>query len=716
MSFWTGFIGASAGRYALTGGGTPTSAGGAITGNVLGGGVNIITSSVGSALGRSMDAQINFIWPSVRPDASQILAAYYGGNLNANNASIALREVGIPWSVAPDDWAGEPLRTVWKRVVNILQPQLTAEQAVSFRQAGHISFQVYSDYIRRHGLTQQTALDLETWRTPLPLEHCVQQYWLRPENREFWHNEIKRHGYALNDRTQYLTSFGAPYTLPIAFSAFYRGNIDQRTLFDHISANGYPGLVNHEVIRDTMRPIPPPSDLIAFSVREVWDNTVVQRFGYDEEYPFHFDYWMSQQGFKWGQGQVLHNGLQLSNINWPLAYWRSHWVAMSPGQAYAAWHRVRPERLDQLRELIPGIEPFTWEHLNDALKIADYPPAVRKWLAAQSFALPRLIDIRQAYVQEVRDEGWAIDQLRDRGMLPSTARDITALWRSMRERQDSTAVRAVERSAAGKIAREVLQGYRLGLIDRLSAYRRLFALGVAEPSINPLLEAEELRSRREEIMAVVKAIKRDYFDGSVSQAEALSSLVSAGVVPSSATNYVRSWSIQRTFKRRMLTSSEILRYTKEGLIAPEVARQRLLNLGWSNPDAILAVQSATNSLAAAEGRRIVAADRQSVGRAKEIEAVQRKTQSLLRQTQADLRRITPIATLKSWYTKGIVTEGYARARMQAQGYTQEAIDKYIEEWKPQIKSEEASNGEQGSQEPPGNGAGALPGLPEGQGE
>lgn len=112
--------------------------------------------------------------------------------------------------------------------------------------------------------------------------------------------------------------------------------------------------------------IPGVQDLIRFMVRDAFNEAIVERYGYDEDFPEAVLQWTRKQGL---------------SDEFTQAYWRAHWELPSPTQGFEMLHRGVIDMPDLLT----------------LLKIEDYPPFWREKLAAISYNPIGRIDIRRMY-------------------------------------------------------------------------------------------------------------------------------------------------------------------------------------------------------------------------------------------------------------------------------------------------------------------------------
>jgi hypothetical protein len=118
----------------------------------------------------------------------------------------------------------------------------------------------------------------------------------------------------------------------------------------------------------------------------------------------------------------------------------------------------------------------------------------------------------------------------------------------------------------------------------------------------------------------------------------------------------------------MASTAQIVGWVGKGMLHPTVARERLLNLGWDEPDVVLMLDEQAGKLAALDAKRRAVADQAARTRAKELESLQRTAERQRKALEADQRRATPRSTLDRWLCNGEISETFYLQRMRAMGY------------------------------------------------
>jgi len=456
------------------------------------------------------------------------------------------------------------------------------------------------------------------------------------------------------------------------------GSLTDDQYVQHLRAGGYVQQADQEKWWQTHRYTPGVGDLVLWSVREVFNAPVVQRWGYDAERPVEFDYWMGVAAADWTMDTPGPNGV--SHVSIPQAHWRAHWHVFPLGFAYSAYNRFRADRLARYRDKFPNIQEFTFAHLQDVIKIHDYPPATRDWLAALHAPVLPIMSVRQMYRYGLRGREWARAHLLDRGYIASDADDLLDLLAADDAIALRRAAQAEQRSIARQIIQELRTAYRMGGMDAATVRGRLAAMAWAPEQITRLLALEDARAARENLTVFIRQMRRSYLTGALSDMEVVQSMTAAQIAHPAIARYLRLWQSELGIERRALSTSQVVAAAAAGALPTTVAAVRLSRLGWTQPDAALLLQEAAAKLTRAQASAAQKAANTSSRQAKALQAAQRQAQAAERSAQSQLRRIYPVSGLKRQYCLGIRKGPTIQALLVSQGYTLDAISALLKQW------------------------------------
>lgn len=326
--------------------------------------------------------------------------------------------------------------------------------------------------------------------------------------------------------------------------AFLRGFLTEA---DHDLFLGYLGYSpnNIAIIKELYFNPAPPSDLVRFLVREVYDPQQRQTLQLDGDYPAAADAEFRKVGLDETQARN---------------YWAAHWQLPSPSQVYEMLHRgqVSPPEVDAY------------------LKAADYSPAWRSKLAAISYNVPGRIDLRRMYAAGVFDEARVLKGYKDLGYTDADAAALTQF---------------AKHQAAGNVTElprgVLLEGYREGTLSRPDATAHFLQLGFTQPEASFMMDLEDLKNAHELQSLNENVIEADLKAGVVNEAQAMGALSALGVPARRAGLLVALWRSRHAAKTATLTVGHIQHAIREKLIPDAFGFQRLQALGYNQGDAAM---------------------------------------------------------------------------------------------------------------------------------
>jgi hypothetical protein len=496
----------------------------------------------------------------------------------------------------------------------------------------------------------------------------------------------------------------------------FLGVIDDATYGRYVTALGHTDHATLARVESSFYQIPSGPELVQLAVRDAWNQDVVRRWGYDAEFPEELLYWMRAQGWDWGRTFTDRNGRVVPSVHWPQLFWRAHWAVISPGQAYQAYRRLRPDRIARYRADFPGLTPFTSGDLATVLRVHDYPPAARDWLAALQSQPLRMGTIRTAYNLGVRDRAWATEQLRDIGYLPDDAAVALDTIDAQQVARENAWIDRLVITTARDTAREIVAGYDDGFVPRDDAMQRLDALSIPTPTADRMLSLADSRRLRADLRAALAVLRREYLGGALSDGEVVLALRGYRVSDTAAARYLARWQGLRSLERRTASTGQILQWVRDGMMTAPAALLRLGNLGWAGGDALIQVNDALHKLEAHEATVAQHQAKQAQASAKQLQASIKAGQAAVKAAQAQLRRLTPLATIKKWLTATpdpIVSESWAVLRLEAMGYDRPDIDRYFAEWREESAAKAAGGKAKGGSPPTVPAAQPMTGAPPG---
>lgn len=212
-----------------------------------------------------------------------------------------------------------------------------------------------------------------------------------------------------------------------ALGALWRGEWDNERFSHEMKQHGF-NEDRQEIIKEVRRYVPNANDLIRFTVRDVFRESVVQDYQYDTgfyEMVKNLKPWMDKIGM---DQDVMR------------LFWRAHWALPSIGQAFEMLHRGQINE-GQIRDLlrINDVAP-TW--IDPIINVA-YKPYTR-------------VDVRRMYVAGVLDKSAVMQSYTDLGYDFEHATNMTdwTIADSMQSEKDLTKSETMAAYAQGALTVE----------------------------------------------------------------------------------------------------------------------------------------------------------------------------------------------------------------------------------------------------------------------
>lgn len=645
------------------------------------------TSSLVSPYIRDAGYEANTNGPVAAPPPDAIIRAYYAGHwgkpteaLNSRELWRSLAEHGIADVSGLD--VGQKRAGVWRRTVDLARPlpDFASYWRAWTRQLHGVTERDVLARLHRDGVWGDTEEAIFLQHTEWPgIDAIMLYYWGggfglpgTDAALTLLRQWLRGAGVTLGTAQDLLINAGKPITGFEAGQLLLRGVIGDDRYRQILQWNGVKDVQSQAEAAELLKVIPSPSDLIRFAVREVWDDATVRAFGYDEDFPEPFRIWAEKQGFGWGQQVTDANGVTYPAVPWPLAYWRAHWQTISPGQAYEMLHRLRPGRIERYRQFVPGVQPVDLAFVQRVLKVADYPLAFRDRLAAISYRPISYRQITKVVQAGLVDQAELAESFQDMGYSPP---DSALLARAYATEPDAAEVKAEQRRAR----KCILDLYALGGTDSDTAGGQLIGAGATPQLARLSLARVDLCNRTATLKAAIAAIRKHVLRGELTLDGGAAELVNIGVQSARAQEYRALWAMELTPTRRRLSAGRIRQLVAKGLMDRDTAVSRLINLGWSQPDAVLDL-----SLAEQQFQHLLASEQKAAEKAVHSQA--KAMEGLAKQHQAAAKRLVqaavkmePLSVLKRWLKKAIVDVNEFGRRLTARGYPAELIANYVQE-------------------------------------
>ncbi len=220
---------------------------------------------------------------------------------------------------------------------------------------------------------------------------------------------------------------------------------------------------------------PNAQDFITFAVRDTFKPEIVEKYGYDKEYPSDIDPF------------VIRSGM---SVEWMHHFWRAHWQLPSPQMGYEMMHRdiIKKDELETL------------------LRIGDMAPWWIDKVIGISYSPYTRVDTRRLFVDGVIDRAKVLRNYKDIGYDEEHAENLTE-W-TCKGLSD-------EKKAATKDLTEakIMKAYEYGEYDTAQTTVFLKALGYNDEEAALIISIRDYEITFDELDQEWKVIKAKYLAG-----------------------------------------------------------------------------------------------------------------------------------------------------------------------------------------------------------
>lgn len=298
------------------------------------------------------------------------------------------------------------------------------------------------------------------------------------------------------------------------------------------------------------RYVPGPSDLISFMTRDVFNETVVKKYNYDDGFADNYVGVVKQWAYAQGMDEDVF-----------LKYWRAHWHLPSPSQGYEFIHRLRPGRTDP--KLVTDKED-----VRELLKVADVPEYWRDRLIEVSYHPLTRTDARRAYFIGALSEEETLDAIKDQGYNDRDASLLLRYW-TMEKRDWLLRQPWAKAYVRGELTD-----------DELDA--ELKSRGVSDKdriAVDVLLMTATARA---ETAFALKAMRRKVHRGLLDWEEAAVELQRLKMSPHRASQLARTWQGERQAMGRQASTAQLCDWFDRNLIDAREYADALSRLGYDS--------------------------------------------------------------------------------------------------------------------------------------
>lgn len=460
---------------------------------------------------------------------------------------------------------------------------------------------------------------------------------LANESADFWVKEVNFHlnrgGFSRGGDRQILSYPYAHWSTMEAERLAWLGQVDEVTRIALYRAAGYSHVDDQTYAQWLAARIPNADFLYELARRQMWDDAAAANYGLDEAYnssPLAVFFARAQ-----GEGRMpgALPDQPDGSTDWLKLGMRAGTPLVNFGQAVLMQHRLRPAAGGGGASVVPGIPSWTAEDTKAMLRLAGYPqPLIGRMLGLTVEPLNIRI-INQTLLETLKHPNvladanaafgpgvdWVMSAYLDHGFSPAVSKMAADAIRA-KASDEYFAEKIALQKEIDKGARAIaLADYEFGTATDVDTINRIVGEQCDENMAIALVSQAGAKAEQRLKATVLAAIHGAYMEGKLDAAATATQLATLGITAPRQASYLLEWGWERGDKARMLSTGEILSALKAGLLAPDVAAVRLVNLGWTQPDAMLEIAMVQHELDAAAAR-VATADA-----AKEIAAQQRAT-------------------------------------------------------------------------------------------
>lgn len=631
--------------------GAASAAGGSVVQRFLSPSIDQLTNATPSD--RASTYAQNLAKPNLYPNPEVLLSLYHAGYIKREDLSTTLKAHGIR---AGGEGATSDVWRLWDRHIKLTRTKLGIETVVALYRAGLLDFDETNERLHEHGMSSSLERTLTlNLDSPLPAGDVLDLHARGTMSRADAGTYLNRLGYIHGNVRDLLLDRQPPIGQAAADQLLWRGFVQRGGWEEYTRRQGFHGREDLERLHRLTEFMPPPSDLIRFAVKDIFDPNLPDRAGMLEELGEQKELldWLRAQGigeitFKTRDGRTLtRNAAEL--------YWLASFELPSPTQAYHMLHRLRPGRVDkwavpgqtpeQVRAMATGIAD-----VRALLKDKDYRPGWRDRLAAISYSTVGRIDLRRFYKDGVfgeplgtagferlpggryRPTGEAEQEVYesqlDNGLSPVDSGRM-AYWLSLDWERGKG---GRQRSQTGKL---LCRAYTSGALTRGQTFDRLRAAGFGGTEANTFLDNCDLEHSLKVLEKMVAATRSGYLSGALTAEQARARLSGYGVHSERVRGLLTLWDAENLRRPREATAAQLCEWVGSGLITPADMLTRLRNLGWREADAQRVVR---HCVLGHLGRSAREREKLARAQAQQEERRRRQAEQLARRSQMDERQ------------------------------------------------------------------------------
>ena len=375
--------------------------------------------------------------------------------------------------------------------------ELSADALTNARLKGLITHDAFKVGLARNGVSSGRADTLlEVSKNLLSLEELSTAYYKGDIDKKTYLKKCQRIGLDNNEAALYLTSTRSIPDALALITGLWRGKINTDTFYKKMLALGYTK-EDANIVLQSQYYLPSHDDLIRFQVRDVYNKPIVEKYGYDEEFP---------ESIKDDAAKI---GMDVDTMR---KYWRAHWELPSPTAGYMMLQRLDPEVLvqqgEKYREM--GLDPNDLktdvDTLKQLLKVADYPKYWRDRLVAISYDPITRVDLKRIYTMGLCSDEFVVNTMREHGYTKKDAELILNFYKETKHGSDKQLSTAT-----------LVKAWQYGRITRTELKTRLMELNYTDKDADIFIKAQEDVLDQKDFNDTIKLLQTQYALGNVTE-------------------------------------------------------------------------------------------------------------------------------------------------------------------------------------------------------
>lgn len=378
------------------------------------------------------------------------------------------------------------------------------------------------------------------------------------------------------ERKTYIDSIRAKFPLLQIGSLYLRGKLTAKELDDRVRELGMTKGTEVDDLKELLKVIPPPTDLVRFMVRDADDNALAARIGMDDEFNAKF-------------GRQIKEWAEASGVSeeYMAKVWRAHWSIPSPGQLYEMLHRkVKVGTVNQQEITIADVEA--------ALKQQDILPYwINAFLEISYNPLTR-IDAKRAYQIGTLSQDALKRSYTDLGYNDANA-DVLVEY-NVRQ----TLLTFLRNPLVGQFSKGTLSDSQF---DSAMSQQGADQKTIAAARQQAIFMASQSRRK-----ACVNALHRRFLLGDVTPSDSQQNLIALGVPADVANELLEGWRCELASRGKAIGASDLAVLYSQGAIDASGLVRRLQYIGYDYEDAVLIGRK----IATINQQRITAAESKSI--------------------------------------------------------------------------------------------------------